>query len=238
MKKSFLIFLGLIVAIQIFAQTNNTTKKFPASPIEKIRLGNLIAASQLSALKADYISISEDLSAFNKYIDTLSAKDSPIYTHRDMIKKIYTAINAMGLNGVKYMAKIDRSRTPCPLVLSYNGSEVYILNTVIYPSILNKNRFDEKQRASQAMNMILKIIQQTAEKISNDVKYVGFGICYGAKDFSDKYASNEFDYMLVITPTSTCKNFSNAAITDVETIKNSAIFCQTYDNMNLMKIEL
>ena len=77
-------------------------------------------------------------------------------------------------------------------------------------------------------DILLPIFSKVFSDIKTSIKYIGFSVVYGSKDFSNEYSSPNYDYILIVMPTSVAMNFTSGFITDQEAVNKSDIYIYPY----------
>lgn len=233
MKRIFLLIVCVSIVVGAMAQSKGFTKQ----GLTEVQLMAMTAKSSTSLAlikgSSELKSPIELKGLFVNVIDTLKQKPA-CFTSKDAICGIYDAFSDE--SSKTYKTKFVSSGNGIPIYTSYKDAKVLVLPPLSYLSTFNTLKLDDKQRAQSVIyDVLLSELYNIAASLPADMKYIGISICYGVKDFSDKYASGDGEYILMVSPISFVKDFLNANITDNELIEKSDVFISDADHFRILK---
>lgn len=160
--------------------------------------------------------------------DTSKVKTMPL-KYKDALTSIYTAISD------KPTPLFLPPYSQVPILLPYKDGNTLIISPLVHLISYNTLQLSDRERAFKAIKSVLfPVIYRVANSIKTDIKYIGFSICYGAKDFSDKYASADSEFALIVVPVSAIKDFAATHISEDELLKCSDVYISNMDEPSMI----
>lgn len=114
---------------------------------------------------------------------------------------------------------------------SDNGKRGIIFSGVVSTSIYNTIQTDAKERVSRVISSCLLPQMGGIHESMKDASLDFYGITffYGAKDFTDDYATADGEMTAIVLPVEDVKEYSEGKITDKELIKRSRVYMSDKD---------
>jgi len=143
-------------------------------------------------------------------------------------KEIDTLFTNMKFLGDSYCTFLGVKNVEVPIKISnYNvTSKLFLLKGIASTDIYNTLRLTSRQRASKIItSRIIPSLKSLKPILSKEFDYVGMGVVFGSKDFSDKSAlALKEDYVFFIAPKSKIIDFNNNKITEDELIQSADVY--------------
>lgn len=230
MKKLLTLTL-LVFPLILFSQTS-PQKGFSTAKEDRSRLHLLVMHAKSSVGSSDNKTPTEMGVIFDNFIDTLSDKRSKVFLYKDFIHNVYS--NLYTSAKTSYYLK---NETGEPQIFTYdNGSDVIIFNNIMYTSVFNTIKMGERDRAKNILvEVALPIIQDIANDIPSNVKYIGLCIAYGSKDFTNEYAFPDGDCLVAVVQSGIAKKYLSLEITEDDLIDKCDIYLSTKDFYSKIK---
>lgn len=160
---------------------------------------------------------------FRAQVKEATTDQQSLLKYKESIDKIYTAV---ALEASSSYSPVFITNNACPRIYPYKGgTDAVVFPPLLYDNIFNTLRLGTKEMASRvASDILLPTLSKAFAELKTSIKYVGFSIMYGAKDFTKDYSVPSFDYLLIITPVDVAKDFTSGFVTDQEAINKSDVY--------------
>ena len=147
----------------------------------------------------------------------------------------YADFISKALKGLEFEYSNPKHLSPIPV--KFSGSEC-LLFRFASSSVFNENKFSDRELAKRiCSDMILPDFYQMSDAFEvNCPKYIGIGIAYRTKDFTEKYDSGDSNSLIIISSKENIKKLVSYEITDNKFLENS--FILLYKNTDGKRIEL
>jgi hypothetical protein len=143
-------------------------------------------------------------------------------------KEIDTLFTNMKFIGDNYSMFLGVKSTELPIKISnYNvNSKLFLIKGIATTDIYNTLRLTSRQRASKIItSRIIPSLKSLKPILNKQFDYIGLGVVFGSKDFSDKSAlALKEDYVFFIAPKSKIIDFNNNKITEDELIQSADVY--------------
>jgi hypothetical protein len=130
--------------------------------------------------------------------------------------------------GDSYCTFLSVKNVEVPIKISnYNvSSKLFLIKGIASTDIYNTLRLTSRQRASKIItSRIIPSLKSLKPILNKEFDYVGMGVVFGSKDFSDKSAlALKEDYVFFIAPKSKIIDFNNNKITEDELIQSADVY--------------
>lgn len=220
MKKILLlaaILQGIITVFPVSSQTTN--KGFSIQDVRKIKLRSSLNTATAGLLERFDKYRTTGLSAQNTFNYTLDSigETSPLFPYKTLIDSMYSKSKGKTL---------VESSTAYPTVMPYKANKLLIFHTLYHYSTYNEARLSQQEMIARVISdALLPVAYQIGENENINVQYIGLDICYSHKDFTKEYASEDWDYILLVIPTEVLKDYANTYISDQDLIAKSDVYC-------------
>lgn len=213
MKRTFLllaILQGIITVLPASSQTTN--KGFSIEDVRKIKLRSSLTMASAS-IDEHRIPAAWALNIFNSKLDSIG-ETSPLFPYKAMVDTV--------LSG-KILVE---SAEAYPTVMPYKANKLLLFHTLCHSSTYNEVRLSQHEMVSKVISdVLLPMSYEIGEYENINVQYIGLDICYPHKDFTEEYASENWDYLLLIIPAEALKDYANTYLSDQDLIAKSDIYC-------------
>ena len=124
-----------------------------------------------------------------------------------------------------------------PIAIQFSGSDCLVFRFAT-SSVFNEIRFSDRELAQKiCSDMILPDFYRLSDAFDNNCpKYVGIGVAYTTKDFTEKYDIGETHSLVIISSKDNIKKLLSYELTDNKFLENS--FILLYNRTNGKRIEL
>lgn len=134
----------------------------------------------------------------------------------------YASFISKALKGIEFEYSSPKNLSPA--IVKYSGSDCYVFRFST-SSVFNENKFSDRELAQRiCSDMILPDFYKMSDAFEeNCPKYVGIGVVYKTKDFTDKYDSGDSHSLIIISSKENIKKLISYEITDNKFLENSFI---------------
>jgi hypothetical protein len=143
-------------------------------------------------------------------------------------KEIDTLFTNMKFLSDGYCTFLGVKNTEVPIKISnYNvTSKLFLIKGIASTDIYNTLKLTSRQRASKIItSSIIPSLKSLKPILNKEFDYVGLGVVFGSKDFSDKSAlALKEEYVFFIAPKSKIIDFNNNKITEDELIQSADVY--------------
>jgi formylmethanofuran:tetrahydromethanopterin formyltransferase len=143
-------------------------------------------------------------------------------------KEIDTLFTNMKFLGDSYCTFLGVKNIEVPIKISnYNvTSKLFLIKGIASTDIYNTLRLTSRQRASKIITTrIIPSLKSLNPILNKEFDFIGFGVVFGSKDFSDKSALPlKEDYVFFISTKSKIIDFNNNKITEDELIQSADVY--------------
>jgi len=191
------------------------------SGMNSLRWSNYVSSIKLGKETQSPISYEEMALIYKNYSDTITYKQSKEYLYRNNIISFY--------NSLKYSNILFWPNTPSVDFLKFKNNENLLLFRGIFvDNIYNSRTLKDKDRANKCVKEYLSSIIKKIPPIKiNNIRWYGFIISYGKKDFLDDSAfALEGESIVLILPINRITLFSDSQITLEELVNDSDIYIE------------
>lgn len=166
------------------------------------------------------------------FIDSFLVADKSNECDKFYIKKYKKEIDTLLTNlkffGDDYCTFLGVKSTELPIKISnYNStSKLFLIKSIASTDIFNTLRLTSRQRASKIITTrIIPSLKSLKPILNKEFDYVGMGVVFGSKDFSDKSTlALKQEYVFFIAPKSKIIDFNNNKITEDELIQSADVY--------------
>lgn len=246
--KRIILILAIIISNSIVAQKKAVTK--PAvKPVQKTQVEILPEINDFDRVlkiavmsdkttwslgvnykKENYVPIkSEEVKIFiDSFIVAPKSNECDKFYIKKYKKEIDTLFANMKFLGDSYCTFLGVKNIEVPIKISnYNiTSKLFLIKGIASTDIYNTLRLTSRQRASKIItSRIIPSLKSLKSILNKEFDYVGMGVVFGSKDFSDKSAlALKEDYVFFIAPKSKIIDFNNNKITEDELIQSADVY--------------
>lgn len=180
--------------------------------------------------KENYVPIkSENVKIFiDSFIVAPKSNECDKFYIKKYKKEIDTLFTNMKFLGDSYCTFLSVKNAEVPIKVSnYNvTSKLFLIKGIASTDIYNTLRLTSRQRASKIITTrIIPTLKSLKPILNKEFDYVGLGVVFGSKDFSDKSAlALKEDYVFFIAPKSKIIDFNNNKITEDELIQSADVY--------------
>ena len=246
--KRIILIIAIVVSNSIVGQ-KKTVAKPAAKPIQKAQVEILPEINDFDRTlkiavmsdkttwslgvnykKENYVPIkSEEVKIF---IDSFIVASKSNVCDKFYIKKYKKEIDSLLTNmkflGDSYCTFLGVKNVEVPIKISnYNvTSKLFLIKGIASTDIYNTLRLTSRQRASKIItSRIIPSLKSLKPILNKEFDYVGLGVVFGSKDFSDKSSlAQKEDYVFFIAPKSKIIDFNNNKITEDELIQFADVY--------------
>lgn len=190
--------------ISCFAQTKTTTPILDKTSEAKLATALNMLGAEVSLNGGDYI----------YKMDSTAIVSAATGDYASFISK--------ALEGIKY--EYSSSKYLKPEAIKFSGSDCLVFRFTT-SSVFNENKFSDRELAQRiCSDMILSDLYRLSDAIElNCPKYVGIGVTYKTKDFTEKYDIGDSHSLIIISSKENIKKLVSYEITDNKFLENSFI---------------
>lgn len=124
-----------------------------------------------------------------------------------------------------------------PVVIKYLGSDCCVFRFAT-SSVFNENRFTDRELAQRiCTDKVLPVFYNMSKSFeANCPRYIGVGVAYQSKDFTEKYSLGDRHALVIIASKENIKKLFTYEITDNKFLENS--FILLYNGSDAKRIEI
>lgn len=203
--------------VSSFAQTKPAAPILDKSSAAKLSLAVSMLGTEIYVNGGGYI----------HKMDSTALAEAATGDYADFISK--------GLKGIEFEYSSPKYLKPESIKFSGSDCLVFRFST---SSVFNENKFSDRELAQRiCSDMILPDFYKMSDAFEvNCPKYVGIGVAYRTKDFTEKYDTGDSHSLIIISSKENIKKFINYEITDNKFLENS--FILLFKETNGKRIEL
>ena len=169
---------------------------------------------------------STDIDSFifhNKPIDK-----SYLLKYRKNIDTVFTNLKFIGTHIGEFCYD---SRGPAMVCTYHDSLKVFLITDIAVETVYNTLVLTSRQRAAMIITKYISTsIKSLKPMLNKEFGYVGIGISYGSKDFSDESnRSIKAEYVVLLIPNNKASQFINGNITEDELIDKSDVYLSDRD---------
>lgn len=211
---------GIIAVLPVSSQTT-PNKGFSTADINNAKLRSMrarLSASLLASNIEEHATNAElALNTFNSKLDSIGGT-SPLSPYKSLIDSTYLKLSKKTL---------INSEDAEPAIMPYKNGKLLLTHTLYHSTTYNEARLSQHEMVAKVVyDALLPIVYEVGGIKNVNIQYIGLEICYSHKDFTEKYAIFEnWDYVLMIIPTSVLKDYANTYISDQDLVAKSDIYC-------------
>ena len=246
--KRIILIIAIVISNSIVAQ-KKTVAKPAVKPVQKTQVEILPEINDFDRVlkiavmsdkttwslgvnykKENYIPIkSEEVKIFiDSFIVAPKSNECDKFYIKKYKKEIDTLFTNMKFLGDSYCTFLSVKNVEVPIKISnYNvSSKLFLIKGIASTDIYNTLRLTSRQRASKIItSRIIPSLKSLKPILNKEFDYVGMGVVFGSKDFSDKSAlALKEDYVFFIAPKSKIIDFNNNKITEDELIQSADVY--------------
>ena len=208
--KRIILILAIVITNSIVAQKKAVAK--PAvKPVQKTQ-----------------VEILPEINDFDRVLKIAVMSDKTTWSLGVNYKKENYVPTNMKFLGDSYCTFLGVKNIEVPIKISnYNvTSKLFLIKGIASTDIYNTLRLTSRQRASKIItSRIIPSLKSLKPILNKEFDYVGMGVVFGSKDFSDKSAlALKEDYVFFIAPKSKIIDFNNNKITEDELIQSADVY--------------
>lgn len=134
----------------------------------------------------------------------------------------YASFISKALDGLEFEYSSPKHLSPA--IVKYSGSDCYVFRFST-SSVFNENKFSDRELAQRiCSDMILPDFYKMSDAFEeNSPKYIGIGVVYKTKDFTEKYDTGDYHSLIIISSKENIKKLVSYEITDNKFLENSFI---------------
>ena len=246
--KRIILIIAIVISNSIVAQKKAVTKS-AVKPVQKTQVEILPEINDFDRVlkiavmsdkttwslgvnykKESYVPIkSEDVKIFiDSFIVAPKSNECDKFYIKKYKKEIDTLFTNMKFLGDSYCTFLGVKNVEVPIKISnYNiTSKLFLIKGIASTDIYNTLRLTSRQRASKIITTrIIPSLKSLKPILNKEFDYVGLGVVFGSKDFSDKSSlAQKEDYVFFIAPKSKIIDFNNNKITEDELIQSADVY--------------
>lgn len=147
----------------------------------------------------------------------------------------YAVFISKVLGGIKF--EYSSPKYLSPIAIQFSGSDCLVFRYAT-SSVYNENKFSDRELAQRiCSDMILPDLYRLSDAFEiNCPKYVGIGVAYTTKDFTEKYDLGDIHSLVIISSKDNIKKLLSYELTDNKFLDKS--FILLYKGTNGKRIEL
>ena len=222
-KTNVVITIVSLFVLFVVGSTNAIAQTKPAAPI----LDKTSEASLSSALNMLSTELYLNSGSYIYMMDSTVVAAAATGDYADFVSK--------ALEGIKF--EYSSPEHISPTAIKFSGSDCFVFKFST-SSVFNENKFSDRELAQRiCTDMILPDFYRMSDAFEVKCpKYVGIGVAYRTKDFTEKYDSGDSHSLIIISSKENIKKFITYEITDNKFLENS--FILLYKGTNGKRIEL
>lgn len=247
MKKIFCTFILLAFYTSIFSQ-NNTIPRSAILDMEMYSTAsqlrwmvvNMTSRLEVGANKFIYEFPMDMGNSIKEHIDTLNVKDDNYRFLSNNQEVLSNMMNNICSEIGDDIILLKTNEFPICLTKYKNNAGLLLFNNFMYPSSFNTLRTNYRQRAAQIISTLITPGLDIAciYEYKPSVKYIGMGVVYGAKDFSNDSAYGVSEVVYMVSSIEDIKKYHEGILTEDDLVEGSDIWVDSENSSGLKKVKI